>query len=143
MIPLKLRVNQSGQAEFVTCLQDREDPQLGNVLYLQGVPTTDPHCPIALDINTVVNAIEASSAFPLAFGRKDLKYCEDIYEGDSYPDAQNSSCPDGFRPAEADCLTIFLWVPPRDWRNPGKMISGPGRSGRRRGDGSTIYILIR
>lgn len=96
IIPLRLRVDRSGHAGFVSCLVDAEDPAFGNVMYLQGVRTGEPECPLAHDTADVIDAIEASSAFPIAFGRKFLRYCEPVAADGAA--AVTDSCPDGMRP---------------------------------------------
>ena len=98
MIPLRFRVDSSGYATFVSCLVDGEDPALGNVMYLQGTRTAEPNCPIKHETNDVVDAIEASSAFPLAFGRKYVKHCEPATEDGSPVSDMTGRCPDGMRP---------------------------------------------
>jgi len=98
MIPLRFRVDHSGYPEFVSCLVDGEDPALGNVMYLQGSRTAESNCPIAHDTNDVVDAIEASSAFPLAFGRKFIRHCESATEDERPASDTSGRCPDGMRP---------------------------------------------
>jgi len=98
MIPLRFRVDRSGYAKFVSCLVDDEDPEFGNVMYLQGTRTSDPSCPIEHDTNDVIDAIEASSAFPLAFGRKQIKYCESATANESSVSEATGTCPDGMQP---------------------------------------------
>ena len=98
MIPLRFRVDRSGYATFVSCLVDDENPAFGNVMYLQGTRTAEPDCPIEHDTNDVIDAIEASSAFPLAFGRKHLKYCESATEDESSVREVTARCPDGMQP---------------------------------------------
>lgn len=98
VIPLRLRADRSGHARFVTCLVDSEAPEFGNVMYLQGTRTADPECPVAHDTNDIIDAIEASSAFPIAFGRKHLRYCEPAAEVADSADTGGGSCPEGMRP---------------------------------------------
>lgn len=98
MIPLRLRVDDSGHATFVSCLLNGEDPAIGNVMYLQGIPTFDPACPVEHHTIDVVDAIEASSAFPLAFGRKHIRYCELATDDENSASATNGRCPSGMRP---------------------------------------------
>ena len=98
MIPLRFRVDRSGYATFLSCLVDGEDPALGNVMYLQGTRTAESNCPIEHETNDVVDAIEASSAFPLAFGRKYVRHCEPAMEDESPVSDVTGRCPDGMRP---------------------------------------------
>ena len=97
VVPLTMRVDRSGYASFESCLVDSEDPAFGNVMYLQGKLTGRAACPIQHDTNAVIEAIEASSAFPIAFGRKYIKYCEHVAE-EEMPDIQQLGiCPDGMK----------------------------------------------
>jgi len=98
VIPLRLRVDPRGHGRFVSCLVDAEDPAFGNVMYLQGTPTADPECPIEHDTNAIVDAIEASSAFPIAFGRKLLRYCEPAVTDEASTAGEDRRCPAGMRP---------------------------------------------
>jgi predicted acylesterase/phospholipase RssA len=98
IIPLRFRVDRSGYAKFVSCLVDNEDPAFGNVMYLQGTRTSEPDCPVEHDTNDVIDAIEASSAFPVAFGRKHLRSCEPAAEVADSTGVGGESCPDGMRP---------------------------------------------
>ena len=99
VVPLTLRVDRSGYASFVSCLVDSEDPAFGNVMYLQGRRTGKANCPIQHDTQAVIDAIEASSAFPIAFGRKHIEYCEPVAEDEMPPISQVGICPEGMRPA--------------------------------------------
>jgi len=100
VIPLRLHVGPWGYARFVGCLVDDEDPAFGNVMYLQGTPTGEPACPLEHDTDAIIDAIEASSAFPVAFGRKILRYCEPYDEDVEGPGVSGESdrCPQGMQP---------------------------------------------
>ena len=98
VIPMRLRVDPSGYARFMGCLVDGEDPAFGNVIYLQGAPTAEPACPLEHDVDAIIDAIEASSAFPIAFGRKFIRYCEPYEEGAEPVIDEFGRCPVGMRP---------------------------------------------
>jgi predicted acylesterase/phospholipase RssA len=138
MIPLRFRVDQSGYATFVSCLVDDEDPAFGNVMYLQGKRTAEPDCPIEHDTNDVIDAVEASSAFPLAFGRKHLRYCESATEDEN--SVSTGVCPDGRQPVVEEFIDggLFDNIPlgaAKALAEPGEQDDTPGsaweRSGRR------------
>jgi len=133
VIPLTLRVNGLGYARFVSCLVDSEDPAFGNVMYLQGRPTGKADCPIQHDTNAVMNAIEASSAFPIAFGRKHLAYCEPVAENEIPIIQEVGICPDGMRPALDEFIDggLFDNIPlgvAKALAEPGEWGAGPGPS---------------
>lgn len=89
-------------------LVDKNNPMLGNVLYLQS-DTTGQYI---LDKESVINAVLASSAFPVAFGRVQLAYCihRDYAEINSQPGNQ---CPQDYLPATSDFVDggVFDNVP--------------------------------
>lgn len=104
MIPVRLRAGQDGRPKLSMCSMQGEDPRLGNVLYLQGGRSDDADCPISLDSSAVIDALEASSAFPVAFGRKELRYCEETAGQDQSLTGDSAVCPDGFSPASAEFI---------------------------------------
>ena len=133
VIPLTLRVNPLGYARFVSCLVDSEDPAFGNVMYLQGRPTGKADCPIRHDSTAVMNAIEASSAFPVAFGRKHLAYCEPVAEDEMAVIELVGLCPDGMRPMLDEFIDggLFDNIPlgvAKALAEPGEWGAGPGPS---------------
>lgn len=99
VIPLTLRVDDSGHARFLSCLVDHEDPAFGNVMYLQGTRTGNATCPIEHGTAAVIEAIEASSAFPVAFGRKHINYCEAVTDFDDPLVDEVGKCPVSMRHA--------------------------------------------
>ena len=142
VIPLTLRVDRSGYAGFVSCLVDSEDPAFGNVMYLQGTLTGDANCPIRHDTRAVIDAIEASSAFPIAFGRKHIEYCKPPADDEEPVVEEVGICPDGTSPALDEFIDggLFDNIPlgvakalaePRggdggqgsSWRTPGKRLN--------------------
>jgi predicted acylesterase/phospholipase RssA len=127
MIPLRFRVDRSGYPEFVSCLVDGEDPALGNVMYLQGRRTAESNCPIEHDTNDVVDAIEASSAFPLAFGRKFIRHCEPATEDERPVSDMTGKCPDGMRPVVDEFIDggLFDNIP----LGAAKALAEPGEQG--------------
>jgi hypothetical protein len=98
VIPLRLRVDPQGYARFMGCRVDDEDPAFGNIMYLQGTPTLDPECPLVHDTDAIVDAIEASSAFPIAFGRKFIRYCEPVADVAEPVVDEFGRCPEGMKP---------------------------------------------
>jgi hypothetical protein len=98
VIPLLFRVSRSGYGAFLSCLVDDEDPAFGNVMYLQGTRTDEPECPVKHSTDDIIDAIEASSAFPLAFGRKHIKYCVNAEQDENLAADANDKCPDGMQP---------------------------------------------
>jgi len=140
VIPLTMRVDRSGRATFLSCLVDNEDPAFGNVMYLQGVWTGKGDCPIRHDTGAVIDAIEASSAFPIAFGRKYIRYCEPVRKDAMPVISEVGICPDGMRPAFDEFIDggLFDNIPlgvaralaePRVWN--GRAGSSWQNSGRR------------
>lgn len=75
-IPVMLRADGKQQAEFYSQPVDESNTNYGNVIYLP--PATD-EAPVSLDykvnLENVIQAVLASSAFPIAFGRVHLDYC--------------------------------------------------------------------
>lgn len=94
VIPLTIKADGMGRARILSCLVDSSDPGSGNVIYMQGTPTGDPDCPLAHSTADLVDAIEASSAFPVAFGRKYLAYCIPREDARGRPPRQRGACPD-------------------------------------------------
>jgi len=102
MVPLEFFTDSSGRAGFTMCEIDERDPALGNTLLLPGKQDVGRKCPYLIETNDVVDAIEASSAFPLAFGRKQLRFCEHIDPKTDQPTIGQSNCPRGYRETMAD-----------------------------------------
>ena len=140
VIPLTFLADESGHARFLGCLVDDNDPAFGNVMYLQGKRTGKANCPIEHDTSAVINAIEASSAFPVAFGRKHISECESVSEDMESVVEEVGRCPVGMRHAVDEFIDggLFDNIPlgvakalaePGQWDS----VSGPSweRSGRR------------
>ena len=104
VIPLRLRVDRWGYARFMGCLVDDQNPAFGNVMYLQGTPTSEQACPLEHDTDDIVDAIEASSAFPIAFGRKLIRYCAPFAEDTDPVDDEVGRCPEGTIPARDEFI---------------------------------------
>lgn len=92
---LRSRASRDGTVEFVSREVDPEDPLLGNVIYIPAPEGASPAGgEYVIDSRSVYDAVVASSAFPLAFGRKELDYCRRPEAGE-VPNA-NGRCPKGF-----------------------------------------------
>jgi len=100
MVPLEFFTDDNGKAGFTMCDIDQRDPLLGNVLLLPGARAPTRHCPYLIKTDDVIDVIEASSAFPLAFGRKNLRFCSRTEPGKE--EAGNGNCPSGYQEQEAD-----------------------------------------
>ena len=94
IIPIRLQSRPGGGIEFVSHAVNRDDPALGNIMYLR--ETRRRGETYAIDHADVIDAILASSAYPLAFGEVELRYCADLEGNDG--DAERHECPDGFEP---------------------------------------------
>jgi len=104
VIPLTFRADATGRVRILSCVMDSTDPGAGNVIYMQGTPTGEATCPLVHSTADLVDAIEASSAFPIAFGRKYLAYCmprEDVR--DQIPEGRGA-CPDDHVPLVDDFI---------------------------------------
>jgi predicted acylesterase/phospholipase RssA len=88
VLPLELTI-EAGRPTFRPAIVAGRKELIGNTLYL--APTGEQG---AIDYRAVLDAVLASSAFPLAFGRKTLVECVPAAPGQSAEDA----CPSG-RPA--------------------------------------------
>ena len=100
MVPLEFFTDVRGKAGFTMCDIHERDPLLGNVLLLPGKRAPTHHCPYLIKTDDVIDVIEASSAFPLAFGRKRLRFCSRIEPGAT--ETGSSNCPLGYQEQEAD-----------------------------------------
>ena len=102
MVPVEFFTDTNGRAGFTMCDIDPRDPLLGNILVLPGRRAISRHCPYLIQTNDVIDTIEASSAFPLAFGRKQLRYCERDEQQDVVSGGMSQECPTGYRTVTAD-----------------------------------------
>lgn len=102
MVPIELFTDTSGRAGFSLCNIDRHGQVMGNILLLPGKPVSSRHCPYLIQTNDVIDTIEASSAFPLAFGRKQLRYCERTQREGADQNEKTRDCPVGYRTEVAD-----------------------------------------
>lgn len=129
VIPLTFRADATGHVRIFSCLMDSADPASGNVIYMQGTPTGDPVCPLAHSTADLVDAIEASSAFPIAFGRKYLAYCMAREDARGKPPQQRGACPDGHVPLVDDFIDggLFDNIP----LGAAKALAEPTRNSRR------------
>jgi predicted acylesterase/phospholipase RssA len=96
-IPMELRADERGSAAFYARPVDQLNPNYGNVIYLR--PATPPGpAPDGVryrtDVDQVIKAVLASSAFPVAFGRVGLDHCAPpAIDGSRVPETPNA----GFR----------------------------------------------
>jgi len=129
VIPLTFRADATGRVRILSCLMDSADPAWGNVVYMQGTPTGDPACPLAHSAADLVDAIEASSAFPIAFGRKYLAYCMARADARGRAPRQRGSCPEDFVPLFDDFIDggLFDNIP----LGAAKALAEPTRNSRR------------
>src|SRR6266568_3094530 len=102
MIPVLFKVNNEGHGEFFSYEVNPYSPRIGNVIYLQGNGEKDADGNLKLATDTVIDAVLASSAFPVAVGRVSLNYCiKDSQakpaDGDAVP-IPKDKCPDDYRP---------------------------------------------
>jgi predicted acylesterase/phospholipase RssA len=94
VIPFMLQssITEPGKLELVSYLMNRDDPMLGNVIYLQSGSGDGVH----LHKDNVINAVLASSAFPVAFGRVALDYCLYASEDIVSANVSQGKCPSGY-----------------------------------------------
>lgn len=104
VLPMTLKADETGHASLLSCLTDVSDPGSGNIIYMQGTPTADPACPLSHSTTDLVDAIEASSAFPIAFGRKRLHYCMPEEDARNEVPESHGSCPGGYVPLAGDFI---------------------------------------
>lgn len=74
MIPVRFESNGGGGLRVVSHIISKADPYLGNVIYLKG-KYDELIKEYIISKEDLINAVLTSSAFPIAFGRKDLEYC--------------------------------------------------------------------
>jgi predicted acylesterase/phospholipase RssA len=104
-IPLLLKSDEDGSAAFYAYPVDQSDPNYGNVIYLppENKPTAN-QTRYKTGIDQVIQAVLASSAFPVAFGRVQLDYCSppaiDGYLELANPQATHN-CPGSYSPQTA------------------------------------------
>lgn len=85
-VPLSLKVN-GGRAAFYSRYVDPTTPGLGNLLFLppagrdSSANSAYQETDYEVDNGAVLNAVLASSAFPIAFGRRRIGYCSPNGEG--------------------------------------------------------------
>lgn len=96
MIPLRIETDKinKGKAVIVSHVVNKNDPDMGNVMYLQGKQHPASKNKYIIHSDDVVESILTSSAFPIAFGRKKLRYCSRELTTNTTNKA--SKCPDGY-----------------------------------------------
>lgn len=99
MIPLELRSAPDGTIRILSVQEDLGDPLLGNVMHLQGRRSESGKQSL-IRPEAVIEAILASSAFPVAFGRRVLDHCVRPSRKETAPD--DPRCPPGHVPARAE-----------------------------------------
>lgn len=99
MIPVSLQSavgeGRHGQIEIVSKLVSKDDPYLGNVMYLRESDQT------SAQRNTIkpehlIDAILTSSAYPVAFSKIELPHCAS--QGSNDEAANDKECPSGYYP---------------------------------------------
>lgn len=106
-IPMELSADERGSAAFYAHPVDQLNPNYGNVIYLRPAPRPGP-APVGIryrtDVDQVINAVLASSAFPVAFGRVELDHCSPPgIDGSRAPDTPNAgfTCAGGYSAQKA------------------------------------------
>jgi len=94
MIPFRIEADpdNNNKAVIVAHIVNKNDADMGNVMYLQGNATSTEKYVIAID--DLVDSILTSSAFPVAFGRKKLQYCSRDLPGTK--SVKSNKCPEGY-----------------------------------------------
>lgn len=95
VIPLVMKAGSDRRLTFEPYYVSRDDTSLGNAIYPQG--NRGRHGNIVIPVKQILEVLQASSAFPVAFGQKELKYCirqQDVTDDDLH--TGSSTCPDGY-----------------------------------------------
>jgi len=107
-IPFEFKTHTDGTGKFSFKPRDYQFEDDYSIIIL---PTQDVHRDAFIKDEDILNAIQASSAFPVAFGRRQLDYCRiKTYYGDEettgYDETTETSedlkCPDGYELARAE-----------------------------------------
>lgn len=108
VIPFVLKASGDGGLKLESYLVDHTNPMLGNVIYLRANNADG----VRLDKQRVIDAVLASSAFPVAFGRVHLQYCLRA-EFSETTTALRGNCPQGHVEATGDFVDggVFDNVP--------------------------------
>lgn len=95
MIPVRLQsVGKRGRIGIFSHMLNKQDPSLGNVIYLrQGLSDLGTY---SITPEDLIRAILTSSAYPIAFGQVSLAHCSPLAGND--PNAAKGSCPPGYQP---------------------------------------------
>jgi hypothetical protein len=106
IVPLVLRADSTDSTNatvsFYNFDVNETDPLLGNVLYLQSDLRQQYSDNNKIPVDSIIEAVEASSAFPLVFGRKRLSIC--VFKNGVSSTPNKNICPKGFRPATAEFI---------------------------------------
>lgn len=104
MIPFELRAHPTrpGAVAFASGTLSPTHPGVGNIIYPRGQLVEGAGNLHLIPTDQVIEAILASSAFPIAFGRRRLEYCAHI-ETDE-PAVYSPECPEGYAPASAEFI---------------------------------------
>lgn len=102
-IPVMLKANENNQVDFYSQPVDESNTNYGNVIYLPpSSNNTSSTLNYKVDLEKVIKAVLASSAFPIAFGRMHLDYCNPANIKRTKPvdnETVNHTCP---KPYKAD-----------------------------------------
>ncbi len=114
MMPFRLAYNQEthdGKIRILSHIMNPLDPYLGNVLYMQGENLNSEGSLHQITPEQIIEALQTSSAFPIAFGRKYLHYCQASETPDNL--VTSATCPRGYTPASSQFLDggVFDNVP--------------------------------
>lgn len=99
VIPVRLQTERddkhSGRIEIVSQLVNKDDPLLGNVMYLRQAKLTEDQRYV-IEPEHLIQAVLTSSAYPIAFGKIALPHCAQQNANDEA--AQPYECPSGYYP---------------------------------------------
>jgi len=99
MIPVRLQTalndKQRGRIEIVSQLVNKDDPLLGNIMYLRQAKLTGNQRYV-IEPEHLIEAVLTSSAYPIAFGKIDLAHCAQQNPNDKT--AKPYECPPGYYP---------------------------------------------
>ncbi|HEY6873217.1 MAG TPA: patatin-like phospholipase family protein [Geobacteraceae bacterium] len=106
IIPLLLSVDEKGKIQFKSNVLNSDVAGLGNTIYLAGSGERDKEGLPVIEKESVIDAVLASSAFPVAFGRKQLNYCiNDVSTNHSASSLQKDPlCPHDYHYDSADFI---------------------------------------
>ncbi|MFV2060700.1 MAG: patatin-like phospholipase family protein [Gammaproteobacteria bacterium] len=112
IIPLRLESShkKDGTVFISSHIVNHDDPFMGNVIYLQGQKDSAENNNFIVTVDNLIDVVLTSSAFPIAFGRKELHYCARV---DPFYISPLNNCPTGYKPSVDEFLDggVFDNVP--------------------------------